>query len=407
LSRILRRWPLTLLVFAAACPGCLPQQPGFVVAPARTMQSNAHAHALQTASFSYAFMNGHFFGWPSELDTMKSDGIALLEALKAQGYGIELGVVPRREGKDEVYDVELSFPKQAAAPAGGNPAASRASQGKKPAKSEDAPPAAPSTVVGPPPGVDPVVFMKGRLALARIAGFMTQLNVSNDTLQRHAFALLVLKEKIKNGEKADWFDPNRPAAESNADIDLALRIIADHHAQIQVFRSHVLTILALAGAMEAPSALDELRQELDQERARAQNWQATHRQPTADDYGVKAEALPTPDAFVQKLDVDVGMLKAVIQTAQGVASGSPQMTLDGLAALAPEDSSVGVVLQGLSAAGHGDIQGTLESVAKLTGHEADVQDITERLGRVGSVLKTLRGLTSAPVHAVREVARPA
>jgi hypothetical protein len=380
--------------------GCAELQMVTMDRPPGSLQANAKAHGLQTASFAYAFMNGHHFGWPAQLQAMRTDGIAMLEALKAAGYGMEMQVVPRMESNTEVYDVNLTFPKRGPDSGKVTKPAPKGQKGKVAAapSAAPAPPAAPPPAALPsgrvppiaPAGVDQAVVIKGFIGISSIANFMTQLNVSNETLQGHAFALLVLREKIKAGEKADWFGANRPAQESLDDIDFALRLVAMHHADIQVFRSHVLAILALSAAADAPGALDELRKQLDEDEAWSAAWTASHKLPTMEDFGVAVQAIPTADSFLKKMDGDMGFLTAAIQTAQGIATGSPQMTLDGLSKLAPKDSTVGIALTGLSAAGHGDIAAVLDSVGKLTGTEADVKDIQERLSRVQGGLQTVR-----------------
>jgi hypothetical protein len=369
--------------------------------PPGSMQANAKAHGLQTASFAYAFMNGHHFSWTTQLKVMQTDGLAMLEALKAAGYGMELQVTPRMEGDTEVYALTLTLPKRVAEKEKETKPATKGQKSK--ATAAPAPVAAPAPAAAPsgpmmpiaPPGVDQLVIVKGYTAISGIANFMTQLNVSNETLQSHAFALLVLREKIKAGEKADWFGADRPAKETLDDIDYALRLIAMHHADIQVFRTHVMAILAMSAAADAPGALGELGKQLEEDQAWSAAWTSTHKLPTMEDFGVGAEPIPTADAFLKKMDGEMGFLTAAIQTAQGIATGSPQMTLDGLAKLAPKDSTVGIALTGLSAAGHGDISGVIASVSKLTGNEADVKNIEDRLARVKNGLQTLRNPTSA------------
>jgi hypothetical protein len=94
------------------------------------------------------------------------------------------------------------------------------------------------------------------------------------------------------------------------------------------------------------------------------------------------------DALHEKgLGVALEIVAAVLQTAQGVAIGSPQAALEGLSKLAPKDSTVGVALKGLAAASKGDVGGVIDAVAKLTDDEAELADVKERLAPFQSLAK--------------------
>ncbi|MCA9595968.1 MAG: hypothetical protein KC776_21790 [Myxococcales bacterium] len=69
----------------------------------------------------------------------------------------------------------------------------------------------------------------------------------------------------------------------------------------------------------------------------------------------------------------------MLDVAKGVATGSPSATLEGLAKLAPKDSSARVALEGLSAAAGGDVKGTVEAIAKLGGVDDELETVRARL----------------------------
>ncbi|HEY2407046.1 MAG TPA: hypothetical protein VGI10_13640 [Polyangiaceae bacterium] len=361
-----------LLSLAVALPslGCGSLMPAGLVGPAPgSLKSNAKVYAFQTASFSYSFMMGHAFSWPRLLDPLMTDGIALLEALKAAGRSLAMELVFDDPNDSASLQVNFAFPKKG-----------------------DPPPQSPYPPVALVEGVDGVVLHKGRIALYSVCAMMSQLNVSNDALQRHAFALLVIREKVKNGEKAGWFEPNRPQAETLADLNLALQIIADHHEQIQDWRARVLLMVALIHAFDRPGGIETLKAEVQKAHTDSERWLATHKQPTSDDFGVAMNELPTPESLIKNLDANLGIVGAVLQTAKGVVTGSPQETLDGLSKLAPKDSTVAVALNGLAAASKGDISGTIDAVAKLTGNEEQVNAFKRKLAPFQDLAKKAKGI---------------
>lgn len=333
------------------------------------LKSNAKPYALQTASFSYSFMMGHAVSWPRLLDPLTTDGLALLEALHAKGRTVAMDLVFDRPDDSASLQVNFAFPKQ------GEP-----------------PPESPFPPVAVVEGVDGIVLQKGRIALYSVCAMMSQLNVSNDLLQRHAFVLLVIKEKVKNGEKAGWFEPNRPPEETFADLDLSLQLIADHYQEIQKWRARVLLMVALISASAQPGGMDALKAEVVKAHSESEQWLATHKQPTADDYGVAMAELPTPESLVKRLDEKLGIVSAVLQTAKGVLTGSPQETLEGLSKLAPKDSTVAIALKGLSAASKGNVNGVIGAAAKLTGSEEEVNGLTQRLAPFQDLAKKAKAI---------------
>jgi hypothetical protein len=303
------------------------------------------------------------------MDLLLKDGIPLLEALKAKGYALRIEIVSesagRKDDRYETYDVKFTFPRK-----------------------HDTPPAVPGGELVPD-GVDPDRVQNGKISLYAVVNMMTQLNVSTDALQKLAFAMLVIKEKVKRGEQADWADPKRPAQETFEDVDLALKLVAAHRRDTQIWRAQVLAVVALAVAYDGPQGKRALSQQIAEQRATAQKWQATHHQPALEDFGVAAATLPTPDKMLDDLNEQMGFM-GVLQVATGVVTGSPQATLEGLSRLAPKDSSARIALQGLAAAGGGDVKGAIDAVAKLTGHDQEVRALEQRLKEVEANAQALR-----------------
>ena len=85
------------------------------------------------------------------------------------------------------------------------------------------------------------------------------------------------------------------------------------------------------------------------------------------------------------------MVGAAIDVAQGVATGNIPKTLDGLAALAPKDTKLRTVGEGLAAASRGDIQGTLGAIADLGGPESKVGRVAARLETAAGALSLIPG----------------
>jgi hypothetical protein len=202
----------------------------------------------------------------------------------------------------------------------------------------------------------------------------------------------VLREKIKAGEQADWFGGNREPQESLADLELALRVIADHHAAVADFRSEVIGVIALANGYKAAEGVALLEAQLVESRARNDAWVAAHPRPTMEDFGVAMNEfkLPTPTALLEQLDEN-GYIAAAVTIARGVATGSVGTTLEGVSKLAPKDGTVRIVLEGLAAASRGDLVGTGASVAKLVGKATEGTAIGKRLDQLRKGVATVKG----------------
>ena len=166
---------------------------------------------------------------------------------------------------------------------------------------------------------------------------------------------------------------NRPAEESLRDFDNALRVVAEEHARLAKARAEVLALTALAAGYQKDGAIALFDEQVVDARERAADWRATHTRPTLEDFGVRVATLPTPEKMLEELQERAGFVGAVLQVAKGVATGSPSATIDGLAKMAPKDSTARVAVEGLSAATAGDVKGTTEAIIALSGKEAEGQ----------------------------------
>lgn len=415
------------LVSLAGCAKLIPydMQPG-------SLKKGSRVHAFQTASFSYAFMAGQTAQWRATIRKVEQDTPAMMNALRESGHAMQIIVTPRLSNPDkapeyqvEYYDADLVFvPAGVVSMAVNKPtapaASATASAAKGPAKPTPrgkgnqpattgpaAGGASPAAVglrgragtaepdyqrmvdaAGKALGLDPAMLRRGHFAVYGLVNMMTALNASNDSLQRHAFALLVLREKIKNGEKADWFGGNRPPEETLQDIEVALRVIAEHHASMAAFRTEVLGVVAMVNGYKATDAIDLLRAQLADSQQRNEQWINTHHQPQMEEFGVAMNEfrLPTPDVLLERLD-ESGYLSAALTIARGVATGSVSTTLDGLTKLAPRDSSARIVLEGLTASSRGDVMGAVDAVVRLGGKAKNplAERLTQLSGAVGSI----------------------
>jgi hypothetical protein len=371
-------------------------------------------HAFQTASFAYAFSSGQAAQWKATLSRLQRDVPPMLTAARDGGHAMQIVVTPRisnpgkaKEDQTEYYDADLVFvpapgpsaAKEKAKGKGKAPPARKAVVLKGQAGTEDRDYQAMAEAAGKSLGLPPDLLRQGHFAIYGLINMMTALNASNDGLQRHAFALLVLQEKIKNGEKADWFGGNRPPEETLKDTQVALRVIAAHHASTAAFRSEILGIVAMVNGYKAPGAVDLLKAQADESLRRNDAWIAEHHQPTMEEFGVAMNEfkLPTPDVLLERLD-ESGYLSAAITIAKGVATGSVSTTLEGLTKLAPRDSSLKIILEGLTASSRGDVLGTADAVLRLAGKKDS--PLAKRLAQLQEALGTIQGGASQVASAL-------
>ena len=71
--------------------------------------------------------------------------------------------------------------------------------------------------------------------------------------------------------------------------------------------------------------------------------------------------------------------------AQGIVTANPGKALEGLAELAPEDSTAQTALEGLTAALQGDVLGAASAVAELAGGSEVAEDTKQRLEQLQSI----------------------
>lgn len=377
---------------AAGCTPTLPyaMQPG-------SLKKGSRVHAFQTASFAWTFTATAARQWAATLAKVEKHAPPLLAAMRDGGHAAQLVATARlanekgpSDAQYEYYDANLVVvpaSKAGASAKAASPLVLVGRAGTKPgAYDTDA------SVIASATGLPLATVRDGHFALYGLVNMLTPLNASNDALQRHAFKLLVLKAKIEAGEKADWFGGNREPAESLADIELALRVIADHHATVAAFRSEIVGVVALANGYKTPDGLALLGAQLVESQKRNDAWIASHPRPTMEDFGVAMNEfkLPTPVALLEQLD-ESGYLAAALTIARGVATGSVGTTLEGVSKLAPKDSTTRFVLEGLAAASRGDIQGTASAVGKLVGKATAGTELGKRLDQLQAGVASVKG----------------
>lgn len=386
-----RRSLFAAVVLGALCASCSSLVGAIAPQPAGIYKSGSRPHGFQTSSFAYAFMSAHQAQWLGTLDKVERDALGALASLRDGGHAARIVMRPSKSSPDgtEHYDVDLEIVTKPGGKGGGKTFVIQGTAGMAP-EQHDAMAAEAAKATGL--GAD--AMGKAHFALYGLVNMLTALNASSDSLQRHAFALAVLEKKVSAGEKADWFDGNRPAAETIEDVKVALQIIAEHHATAKAWRAEILAMVAMASSHAVPGVLDELRGQIDESRGRAKSWTQTHTQPTVDDFGVKV-SLPDANKMLQELEEKAGFLTAVAQVAKGVVTGSPSATLEGLAKLAPADSTVRIVLDGAAAASKGDVLGTIDAVGKLAGKEAEVDAVKSAVTGVESRLSRVQQAVAA------------
>lgn len=126
-------------------------------------------------------------------------------------------------------------------------------------------------------GIDAEVIRRGHFVLYQLATMTSALNATDDSMRKLAFRLLVLKDRFeRNVPNADPLAPLRRPEQSLEDVQIALRVVADHHAESSRLRSDVIALLALARAYDVPEARAALAQEIRESRAHALAFRASH-----------------------------------------------------------------------------------------------------------------------------------
>jgi hypothetical protein len=388
------------LALLALC-SCLPSPADFSRQFAPGVADDSHVHAFQAASFAYAFLNGNETQWQARLAAAERDLPAFYDALGKSGCRADFAVVAHqntaRNMSYEYYGVTLVL-------------VPRSGQGARfqipgdPGTDPDAylqalAPAAAAC------GLAPETAQKGHFALFALATMSGALNATEDAMRRYAFGLLVLQEELtRKVPNADFLAPVRPPDKSLEDVQLALRVIADHHAATSDLRGEVLAVTALARDAEVAEARAAMLAQIGDGKKHAQEWLSTHHQPTQQEFGVamKKLVLPTPDAMLAVLDKD-GYVTAALTIARGVTTGSPGTTIQGLGKLAPANSSLRIASEGTAAALRGDVGGAADAILALADKN---EDLAPTVARVRSVQQAVQSARSGVGDALSTVSDP-
>lgn len=340
------------------------------------LETGARPLAFQTAAFARGFESGTIVQWRETMRLVRKAAIPLLATARDQG--LKLGVefhTAGREGIDlqannsTTYEIDLVFkPKRK-----GKAVRTTATTGQPEQFLADVQKMAQAT------GLPAQQVQNGHGALYAMINMLVALNVSYNEMAKLAFTRIVIAEKLKAGERQiDYFDPNRPVEESLADVDLSLRVVAEFNRTVQRSRAEVMVATALVVQYRQPGALEELDALCGEVVARGSRIPEA---PTAEQFGVVARQLPSPDDLLAELMGDVAFASAVLDAAKAVVTGDPRGFIDAAAQLVPADTKVGEALDALQAAVHGDVVGVIEGVAALTGNTAIVEDVKGRLGK--------------------------
>jgi hypothetical protein len=104
-----------------------------------------------------------------------------------------------------------------------------------------------------------------------------------------------------------------------------------------------------------------------------------------EDFGISYQ-LPTPETVKAVMDEQLGVVGSAVKVARGVATGDLPRTLDGLAGLAPKDTKLRAVGEGVAAISKGDVRGTLGAIAALGGPDTKVGVVAARLEKVAAII---------------------
>jgi hypothetical protein len=351
------------------------------------MKDGARPYAMQAAGFGHGFLEGHMVQWEARLGMLEDDLPPFFDALEKSGWRAELEIVPHPPAggvKYEWYGVKLVLvPKS-----GGERIVIPGDEGTRTTDYLRAlVPAAKAT------GIQAEVIRRGHFGIFALVTMGGALNATDDSMREMAFRFLVQKEKLaKNDRSLDQFQAMRTIEDARADVDLALRFVADHHASTSRLRAEVLAITALARRYDVPEARRALMDQIAESRKRANEWRRTHTAPTAADFnvGLKEMKLPTPDNMLAVLDKD-GYIAAAVQVAKGAVTGDPSSAIEGIGKLAPPNSSVRIAAEGTAAALRGDVVGTAKAVVALAEKQEDVAPIAARLRAVDQAVAAAKG----------------
>lgn len=354
------------------------------------IKEDSHIHAYSAAAFAHAFLSGHMVEWDARLTAVEDDLPPFFDAIDKAGYRFDVKIEPHQTKGDlsyEYHDVNLVLlPKSGKGERFELPGApgTRVTDYVKalaPAATKLAIPAE--------------VLRRGHFALYLLDGMTASLSASDDSLRRQVFGLLVLRDKLQRKEpNADHLAPMRPPEKSIEDVNLALRVLAEHFAATARVRAEVLAIMAMARQYEVPTARTMLAEQAADSRRRAKAWEAEHHNPTMEEFGVamKEFKLPTPDAMLEVLDKD-GYISAAIKIAKGLATGDAASTVEGFGKLAPANSSLRIASEGAASALRGDVAGVSKAVLSLAEKQPDIEKVTSRLRSVEQAVADARSAT--------------
>lgn len=365
-------WLAVWLALAVGCGGGSPLGP---MGGGGMLQTGARPLAYQTAAFARGFEQGAILQWRETMRLVQKDAISLLAA--ARDKGLDLGLVFRTAGSDRIeiqadntttYEVDLVLRRKK-----GKAVRATATTGQPEQFLADVQKMAQAT------GLEADQVQAGHSALYAMINMLVTLNVSYNEMTKLAFTRIVIAEKLKAGERqVDYFDPNRPIEESLADVDLSLRVVAEFNRTVQRSRAEVMVATALVVQYRHPGALEELDALCGEAIVRGSRIPEA---PTAEQFGVVARQLPSPQDLLDELMGDIGFAKAVLEAAKGVITGDPRAFIDAAAELVPADTKVGEALGALKAAVHGDVMGVIDGVAALTDNTEIVEDVKGRLSK--------------------------
>jgi len=337
-----------LLLLLAGCPKVSNPVAGIKDQLRVGYADGSHLHAYQSYAFIYSFANGNAASHEQAIRGLQQTGVPALQKAVAAGDAPRL-VVSTAETSGGINSYSLDFQAN---------------------------------------GLSATELDAAKRAWHHLAVVLTGLDAESTTLTGHAFALQVLRERVEAGEQVDWFDPTRKPEQTVADVEHAHALISDDIDRVRAAQAAILATIALANLAHKDGAIAALEDELVATSSDLAQWRSTHRQPTPQDFGVVWQ-MPDPQQVQAVIKDQLGIVGAAVDVARGAATGNLPATLDGLARMAPKDSKLRTVGEGLAAASKGDIKGTLGAISELGGPRTQVGRVAGRLELVAGALKLL------------------
>ncbi|MFO0659713.1 MAG: hypothetical protein U0165_07775 [Polyangiaceae bacterium] len=362
-----------VLLIAVSQTGCGQLIQG--LAPTyRTTSSNAKIQTGITEQIAHNFAFLHANQWESTLDKATRDAVPFLKALRDTKSTFELRITPYTPGSGsnaiETYEVEGVFTIAGTAKAKGTEIVLPGKQG-----TDESVYNAAAEKASKATGIPAPTIRAGHFALYGMVQMMTALNASHVTLSQRAFMLLVMKERVRSERKQISLDPNRPAAETNADVDDSIRVIAEHEDFLGGLRGEVLLLTTLSARYRDADGVESFEKTAAELKSKASAWKASHPLLTIEQLQEKFSKYTAKIDPMAQIEERFGFVASVAKIAQGIATGSISTTMDGVAGLTPKDSSVRVAINGLAAATRGDVVGAADAAAKLAGSSVNASDI--------------------------------